>query len=53
MVRRSLEYHIILARRHDECSLNSMYRRASNFDNVMLVLGEGKDNFYAYVYVML
>ncbi|BFZ04159.1 hypothetical protein BsWGS_07198 [Bradybaena similaris] len=48
MVRRSLEYHIILARRHDECSPNAMYRRASAYDNVMLVLGEGKDNFYAY-----
>lgn len=52
MVRRSLEYHIIVARRHDECSPNAMYRRASSYDNVMLVLGEGKDNFYAYRLVL-
>ncbi|KAK3753914.1 hypothetical protein RRG08_006298 [Elysia crispata] len=48
MVRRSLEYHILLARRHDECPPSAIYRRASALDNVMIVLGEGKDNFYAY-----
>ncbi|XP_055900775.1 kelch-like protein 24 isoform X1 [Biomphalaria glabrata] len=50
MVRRSLEYHILLSRRHDECPPSAMYRRASLYDNVMIVLGEGKDNFYAYVF---